>query len=230
MQTHIALDADKRIEELTKEVAKLKGKGKDFWDKLQAASTLISGFALAFIGYYFTDSVKVALEERQLRLEHVKEMREVLLKMGSPALTPEEAEANAITLSAFGEESIVPLLIQLESGENRAVGAEKGLRAVGISSREKTCAALQQVIGNRSGLFRWDTHLVAIRLTAELGCAVAKGNLERYEAMLGSALQSETGLHEAAASFQSHPELGREAATRLKSQVEIARRALNRLR
>jgi len=229
VQSDTALEAAGRAEELSREVAKLKPEGKDFWDKLQAASSLISGVALAFIGYFFTDSVKVALQERQLRLEHVKEMREVLLKMGSPALTPEEAEANAITLSAFGEESIVPLITQLDSGENRALGAEKGLRAVGLTSQEKTCAALQQVVRNRSGLFRWDTHQVAIRLTSELGCKGTKGDLERYDAMLDSALQSEKGLHDAAAAFQSHPQLGKEAATQLKRQVEGARKTLSRL-
>jgi len=225
----IALDFDKRIDDLSKEVAGLKGRGKDFWDKLQAASSLISGVALAFIGYYFTDSVKVALQERQLRLEHVKEMREVLLKMGSPALTPEEAEANALTLSAYGEESIVPLLIQLDSGENRAVGAEKGLRAVGLTAQEKTCASLHQVIRNRSGLFRWDTHLVCIRLAAELGCRAAQADLEQYQKMLDSALKSESELRAAAAAFQSNPELGREAATQLKSQIEAAKNTLGRL-
>src|SRR5205823_6017484 len=50
------------------------------------------------------------------------------------------------------------------------VGAEQGLRMVSRSEPEEVCTALRGVVNNHTGLYRWTTHLTALKLLGEAGC------------------------------------------------------------
>src|ERR1700683_4192282 len=75
---------------------------KDGWDKLQALAPLITGVVLAAIGYLLTGSVNQAVQKSQLQFNYVKEMQDLLVKLGDPKTTLEEAKTTAVGLAAFG--------------------------------------------------------------------------------------------------------------------------------
>src|SRR5215475_5492024 len=77
-------------------------KPKDFWDKLQSVSALISGALLALVGYFLTGPVNQTIQKSQLQFNYVKEMEELLAKLGEPKASLEEAKTAAVALAAFG--------------------------------------------------------------------------------------------------------------------------------
>src|SRR5438128_110 len=83
--------------------------GKDFWDKLQAFSSVLSGLVIFGVGWWLNDKVNHALEAKKVELEYVKDMRDLLVGFGN-AETQSVADANAIALAAYGEAAIGPLL------------------------------------------------------------------------------------------------------------------------
>src|SRR5690242_16121740 len=111
---------------------------KDFWEKLQSASGLLTGLLIFAATYMLSDRVKMAMDQRRFQFENVKEMRDLLLKLGDSKITLEQAEAESTALSLFGEPAIAPLIIQLNKEQNQALGAKQGLRAVGLIESEKT--------------------------------------------------------------------------------------------
>ena len=126
------------------ESGKTEGKGpKDGWDKLQALAPLITGVVLAVVGYFLTGSVNQAVQKSQLQFNYVKEMQDLLVKLGDPKTTLEEAKTAAVGLAAFGSYSIPPLLNEIQSGElNRPAAGEYGLRAVALADPLNACPAL----------------------------------------------------------------------------------------
>src|SRR5262249_15021800 len=154
---------------------------KDNWDKLQALSPLITGVVLAAIGYFLTGSVNQAFQKSQLQFNYVKEMQELLGKLGDPKTTPEEAKTTAVALAAFGSFSVAPLLNEIQSGElNRPAAGEYGLRVVALADPGNTCPVLGRVLENRSAAYNWLTHRAAIRILGSANCQTARSVLEHY--------------------------------------------------
>jgi hypothetical protein len=174
---------EQRLEGLEKQVAELKNKPKNAWDKFQILAQALTPVVVFCLGYYLIEAVKAGIEQRRLSLENAKEMRELLLDLGKSD-TADKAEAAAVSLSAFGSYSINPLIVQLDEDEIRRQAAEKGLRAAWRSVPIETCVQLAKVIENRSGLHRWDTHSAAIQLLGDLTCDSAVPALKAYSELL----------------------------------------------
>ena len=50
---------------------------KDFWEKLQSASGLLTGLLIFAATYMLSDRVKMAMDQRRFQFENVKEMRDL---------------------------------------------------------------------------------------------------------------------------------------------------------
>jgi hypothetical protein len=176
--------------------SKQKPKQKDFWDKVQAVSTIIAGIGVAIVGYFLTGSVTQALKERELELSNLKEMRELILRLGNEKITDSEAHAAAMTLAVFGKYAVTPLIIQfqIDRMENQ-MAAEKALRVVALNLNNRTdvCSSLIEILNNRSRNFNWDVHRRAIRLIGAIGYKEAKPALEKYVALIKNS-KSKDGL------------------------------------
>jgi hypothetical protein len=190
--------ADPSLEERVKalETKAEQKPGKDVWDKLQAISGFVSGLVLAVIGYYFTDSMNLRLQERQFQFSSAKDMQDLLTKLNDPTVSLENKQSTALVLAAFGKYAIDPLVNQMQSGDaNRLVAAEAGLRAIGHSDPQSTCDELQRVIENRTQIFSWYTHRSATRLLRETGCRDTLPALDGYAPVLADAQKFASVVH-----------------------------------
>jgi hypothetical protein len=178
-------DFQKRLETLEADLARLKKPPRDWLEVLKAVAPIVSGLAVAVVGYFLTGAVNNAVQRQQLELSNVREMRELLLKLGNPQAPREEVQATAVTLSAFGGRAVPPLINLLQGGgETKVVAAQEGLRAVGMTDPRSVCEQLSRVIANRTRLFGWDTQLWSIGLVGQLGCVEARPVLEEYDRLL----------------------------------------------
>jgi hypothetical protein len=176
---------EERVEKLEEDLARLKKPPRDWLEVMKAIAPLITGVVVAIVGYLLTGSINNAIQKQQLELSNVKEMRELLLKLGDPNASREEVQATAVTLSAFGRHAVAPLVNLLQGGgETRVVAVQEGLRAVGRTDPEAVCEQLARVVGNRTRLFSWDTHLWAIALLGELDCTEARPLFGEYARLL----------------------------------------------
>jgi len=142
---------------------------------------IIPGLVLFLVTYAIKDSVDMALHERQLQLDYVKTMGTLAAEMQAPGLIPHDATNNAIQLAAFGRYSIPFFIHVLEGGnQNSVAGATEGLHMVSMTEPDEVCRQLALVVSNRSGLYRWTTHLAALQLLAEAGCSSATQTVENY--------------------------------------------------
>lgn len=142
---------------------------------------IIPGLVLFAVTYSIKDSVDLALHERQLQLDYVKTMGTLAAAMQASNLTPQDATNNAIQLAAFGRYSIPFFIHVLEGGnQNSIAGASEGLHMVSMTEPDEVCRQLALVISNRSGLYKWTTHLAAMQLLGEAGCGSATHTVENY--------------------------------------------------
>jgi hypothetical protein len=194
---------------------------KDGWDKLQALAPLITGVVLAAIGYFLTGSVNQAVQKSQLQFNYVKEMQDLLVKLGDPKTTLEEAKTTAVGLAAFGSYSIPPLLNEIQSGElNRPAAGEYGLRAVALADPVNACPALGRVLENRTAAYNWLTHRAAIRILGRANCPMAPPVLYHYQVRLNAAASSADGFTAFQATLADDPGLTKETVDQLKAEVD----------
>jgi hypothetical protein len=172
-------------------------KRKDRWEKAQvvlsALSPLLTGLALAFVGYLLNGTISNALAQRKLELDNVTQMRDLLVKMrigkgdGQP-LPQEEMNADAMALAAFGPYAVPPLIQLLQTGGDVGVeAANQGLRSLLLTYPAETCQQLGRALTNRSQAFLWQTHLRIIRLTGDLDCRGEVKVLQSYRVLLTGA-------------------------------------------
>jgi hypothetical protein len=201
----------------TKTEAKAK---KDGWDILQALSPLITGVALALIGYWLTGVADHAVKRSQLQFDYVKEMQELLVKLGDRKTTQEEAKTTAVALAAFGSYSIPPLLNEIQSGElNRPVAGEYGLRAVALADPTSACPALGRVLENRTAAYNWLTHRAAIRILGSANCQIARPVLADYQSRLNRAASTD-GFTAFQETLAADPAVTKETVDQLKSEMD----------
>jgi hypothetical protein len=194
---------------------------KDNWDKLQALAPLITGVVLAAIGYFLTGSVNEAFQKSQLQFSYVKEMQELLSKLGDSKTTLEEAKTTAMALAAFGSFSIAPLLNEIQSGElNRPAAGEYGLRAVALADPVNACPALGRVLENRTAAYNWLTHRAAARILGSANCQTARPVLAGYQVRLSGAVSSPNGFTAFKETLAEEPGVTKETVDLLKSEVE----------
>lgn len=184
-QVHNTESPETRLQRLEAEIAKLKAPPILWLEILKALSPLLAGVAVAWVGYGLTGSLNNALQRKHYELSNVKEMRDILLKLGSSETTLEESMASVRTLSAFGTAAITPLISLLESGgDTKIPAAQEGLRAVALSDVAEVCRQLTNIANNRTRLFTWETHRWTIQLLGELNCQESKEPLEAYQGLL----------------------------------------------
>ena len=194
---------------------------RDAWDKLQALSPLITGLVLALVGYFLTGSVNQAIQKSQLQFNYVKEMRELLAKMGDAKTTLDEAKTTAVALASFGAYAIPPLLNEIQSGEmNRPAAAEIGLRTVALADPQRACPALARILENRTAAYNWFTHRAAIRILGNANCQDAQSGLLQYQARVNAAASSDSGFKALQATIAGEPVFTREFVDELKKEVD----------
>jgi hypothetical protein len=178
-----ATEVEKRLKTLEE---KLKGKGWKEWS-LDLTKAVLPGVVLAVIGWVLNDTVNHALRERELQLEAAKEMEKLAPDFQRTDLLRTDAQAKAAQLAPFGRYSVPFFINILEVGnQNAQEGAEDGLRMVARSEPETVCSTLIAVISNKSGLYRWQTHLAALKILSDVACVKAQKDVGNYCATITS--------------------------------------------
>ena len=164
------LPIERRVDQLEEKVASAAPKKKDGWDRLQSVSGILTTLVTGGLGLYLTMVVNGALEERKLEASAVKEMRDSITKLNG-VNTPEDAQALGLTLGAFGSFAVPALVAALSTpGTARASGARTGLLAASLTDKPFVCAALVEVVTNRSRRYTVSMHIDATELMGQIGC------------------------------------------------------------
>lgn len=189
------LPVEARVAELEAQVKALKPKQKDGWEKLQALSGILTALVTIAVGYLVTGSVNQALERRKLESANVEKMRDLITKFNDANVSEADAEALGLTLAAFGEFAVPPLIAALGTNtQKRSAAAEKALLAVGLTDAKPVCLALTNVLNNRTRLYTRVMHQRTIRLLGHLECRrAAKRALTDYASLMQAA-HGEAGL------------------------------------
>lgn len=198
-------------------------KRKDVWEKLQAISPLASGLVLALVGYFLTGAVTVRLQQQQLDLSNVKEMRDQLAVMVSQKSQPEDLQAAAFTLSAFGAPAVAPLVGALitadQFGDNRRNVIADALRTMGLTRPDAVCEPLLKILDNHTGRFRWTVHMVAIQIIGDLECPSAGPAIQCYNDVV-SRVAAPSDLPTYAVLVAATPEVDMIAIDQLKQELQ----------
>jgi hypothetical protein len=150
-----------------------------FWSEI--LKSLIPSIVILIATYKIKDSVDMALQERQLQLQNVQAMTSLETALQDSNIDPAKATNNAVQLAAFGRYSIPFFINVLEVGlQTQTNAAEQGLRMVSRSEPEDVCRALVKVASNHTGLYRWTTHLTALKLLGEASCKSDEGVVSDY--------------------------------------------------
>jgi hypothetical protein len=175
-----------RLKESENKVDKGNGRSAFTWI-LDILKTLLPSIVLVILGYALKDSVDQALREREIQLAAVKEMETLVPDLQKTDLDRPDAQAKAAQLAAYGQYSVPFFVNILEVGnQNAAVGAEDGLRMVARSEPQVVCATLQTVIQNRTGLYRWQTHLSALEILGQASCTKACRDVASFRDTMSS--------------------------------------------
>ena len=175
-----------RLKNIEEKLAANKDKGAMAWF-LDILKTLLPSIVLAVLGFALKDSVDQALREREIQLEAVKEMEKLVPDLQKTDLDRPDAQAKAAQLAAFGRYTVPFFVNILEVGnQNAGVGAEDGLRMVARSEPQSVCAALDSVVRDRTGLYRWQTHLSALEVLGQANCSTACNDVKSYHDTMSS--------------------------------------------
>lgn len=132
---------------------------------------LITGVIILAITYLLSGAVSNGIQKQLAQVAAVKEMQPLLTTLGASNISPTDATATALTLSAYGPAAISPLLNILQGGQqNQVLAASEGLRAIGLANSAAACTQFAQVLRNRTRLFTWQTQREVIVVAGELGC------------------------------------------------------------
>jgi len=194
---------------------------KDRWDKLQVIAPFVTAVVVAVIGYILNYSVNQGFQRSQLQFNYVKEMQELLAKLGDSKTTPEEAMTTAVALAAFGSYSIPPLLNEIQSGQtNRQMAGEYGLQAVALADPKDACPALGRVLENRTAAYNWFTHRAGIRIIGSANCQTMRSVIAQYQARLSTAASSADAFTAFQATLAHEPAVTKETVDQLKSETD----------
>jgi hypothetical protein len=133
-----------------------------------------------------TGRIETALKERELHLENVKDMQEIMVQFHTA--NDQTVMSSALALGAHGRYAAVPLIQELQAGTvGHRTAAEAGLRAAAAIDHDVVCRQLSGVIDNRTRLYQFEVHESSARLLADLECVAAVDVLSRYKARLAAA-------------------------------------------
>jgi hypothetical protein len=173
-----------KVTHLEAEVKKA-GSDSKLLPKIKDIAAILTPLILAAVSFYVTNSITGAMQREKLDLDHLSVMKELMTELASPDIDSAKAEAVAVSLAAFGQAAIVPLIHELQvGGDIRPLAAEEGLRAIAFRDPETVCARLGDVLRNRSGLFSWQAQNSVIRLLGDIGCGAALEDLKEFQVRL----------------------------------------------
>jgi hypothetical protein len=175
----LARSIDDRLGNLEKEVKALKPHSKDAWDKFEKLSPIIWSAIALLISVFVTGRIENALKERQLQLENVKDMQELIQKLGPSSSA--DAASYTLALAAHGRYAVVPLIQALQEGrpEHRPALMD-GLRAAAAVDHDFVCDQMALVINNRTQLYQAEVHISAAHLLGDIDCQRAAKQLDKY--------------------------------------------------
>jgi hypothetical protein len=138
-----------------------------------------------WVTYRLVESVKQAIEERQLQTTNATEMKALLLGNNTTKSGTDEAHANARALGAFGRFAVPPMIELLDEGSVAQMeSVQQGLFTAGLTDLNGTCTILIRVLKNRTRRYKWLTHKSIGGLLADLNCPEAASALLSYQNLL----------------------------------------------
>ncbi len=145
---------------------------KDKWDKISSLASLLTPLMVVFVGYFLNDSVNAAFKDRQLHLDNIKEIHELLIIIPKiPKEKYHDLKATNLAIAAFGPPAIPLLINEMNSRKGKRPDAAKlALQTFVVTDPAPVCGALIRVINNRTKVFYWDAHRMAIELIGDLDC------------------------------------------------------------
>jgi hypothetical protein len=187
LPSEVALEV--RLQSLEKGVAELQPKahqppkGKDAWDKFEKISSILWPVVALLVSIFVTGRIENVLKERQLHLENVKDMQQLIQSLNTAP--PETASSIALVLGAHGRYAVAPMIELLQAGQPEHLpAAVAGLRSAAAIDHDFVCKQLTGVIMNRTRLYQLEVHQTAIGLLGDLDCQQAAQPLRDYIAKL----------------------------------------------
>ncbi len=176
----------RRVKELENSIVKLKKGAFSPWQRrIEVLSKLLLPLLLFWLAFTFKDSVQHALEYRRLEVESAGAIEKLLQTLHQEEVEIGKATAAAITLSAYGEAAIMPLVTALELGSsNTETAARQALFFLGMSHPEAVSLSLATVLAKRRMQFRWQTHQAAIEIAGKISDPEARNALLSYGDLL----------------------------------------------
>lgn len=172
-------EIEKRLRSIEETIERLKPSGKDTWDKLEKLSSAGWAVVTLLISIFVTGRIENALKERQLNLENVKDMQQLMEQLDKA--DAQSAMSYGLALGAHGRYAVAPMIQVLQSGivEHREA-AVAGLRAAAAVDQDFVCKQLVGVIQNHTRLYQMEVPESAAKLLGDLDCQVAAQPLKDY--------------------------------------------------
>lgn len=175
---------DSRVAVLESAVVKLK-EGPSWKSWIKVLSKLLLPILLFWLVFTFKDSVQHALEYRRLEVESAQAIEKLLQTLHMENLEMGKATAAALTLSAYGDAAIMPLVGALEHGSsNTETAARQALFVIGLNHPDALTRGMAAVLAKRQGQFRWQTHQAAIEILGKVAHPEARDVLLSYRPLL----------------------------------------------
>ncbi len=179
-----AAELTSRVIELEAAAKNLK-KSSSWLHWTEVTSRLLLPLLLFWLAFTFKDSVQLALEYQQLEVRSAEAIEKLLGTLHKKELENNEATAAALTLSAYGKASVMPLVSVLEHGSpNAETAAKQGLFVLGLSHPDTVIESMATVLSKQNKQFRWQTHQTAINILGQLALPDAQNVLLVYKPLL----------------------------------------------
>lgn len=174
-----APSVEQRLQTIEKLIKERKPEGKDGWDKFEKISSVIWGVVTLLVSILVTGRIENALKERELHLENVKDMQQLMQNLDKA--DADTAMSYALALGAHGRYAVAPMIQVLQAGVvGHREAAISGLRAAAAIDGDFVCKELIRVIKNRTRLYQMEVHESAAQLLGDLDCRQAVQPLRDY--------------------------------------------------
>lgn len=177
-------ELDSRLAKMEIAVGKLR-EGSSWKSWIEVLSKLLLPILLFWLAFTFKDSVQHALEYRRLQVESAQAIEKLLQTLHMENLEMSQATAAALTLSAYGDAAIMPLVGALEHGSpNTETAAKQALFVIGLNHPDALTQGMAAVLAKRQGQFRWQTHQAAVEILGKVAHPKARDVLLSYRPLL----------------------------------------------
>ena len=139
---------------------------------------------LFVFGFFLVDRVETALKERQLEVQSASAIKDLLNTLHSEA-GQSEATSAALTLAAYGEVAVIPLIGTIEYGPPQsAAAARRALFLIGLDHPKELTKTLSRVLAKRDRQFHAKVHQIVIAVLGEVGHPDAVYPLQSYRLVI----------------------------------------------